>query len=69
MNYIEYSAKNFGSLVRQKRLQKQISQEKLAHDINLDRSYISSIKRGVRNPSIKVAQKVSKALGIKLYLK
>lgn len=41
-----------GSLVRKRRGKLGISQEELAMRSNLDRTYISGIERGVRNPSL-----------------
>lgn len=41
-----------GSLVRQHRSILGISQEELALRADLDRTYISGIERGVRNPSL-----------------
>ncbi|WP_253860525.1 helix-turn-helix domain-containing protein [Microcystis aeruginosa] len=44
--------KALGSLVRQHRENLGISQEELATRSNLDRTYISGIERGIRNPSV-----------------
>jgi transcriptional regulator with XRE-family HTH domain len=41
-----------GYLVRQRRAGLGISQEELGLRANLDRTYISGVERGVRNPSI-----------------
>jgi transcriptional regulator with XRE-family HTH domain len=41
-----------GYLVRQRRTELGISQEELGLRANLDRTYISGIERGVRNPSL-----------------
>jgi transcriptional regulator with XRE-family HTH domain len=41
-----------GYLVRQRRTELRISQEELGLRANLDRTYISGIERGVRNPSL-----------------
>jgi transcriptional regulator with XRE-family HTH domain len=42
----------FGDGVRQLRLEKGWSQEKLAHESGLDRSYLGSVERGERNVSL-----------------
>lgn len=54
--------KKFGSRIRQIRTDKKISQEKLGFECGLDRTYISGIERGVRNPSLKNIGRLGKAL-------
>ena len=51
-----------------KRLRKERgwSQEALADQANLDRTYISGIERIVRNPTVTVVERVALALGCKL---
>ena len=44
--------RSFGGLVKQHRTRLGISQEELGFRSNLDRTYISGIERGVRNPSL-----------------
>lgn len=44
----------FGRAVRRKRERLGLSQEKLGLEAGLDRTYISGIERGVRNPTLKV---------------
>lgn len=55
---------SFGFLVRQHRLDLGISQEELGLRSNLDRTYISGIERGIRNPSLTAL--VSLADGMKI---
>lgn len=54
--------------VNMKRLRKERgwSQEALADEAGLDRTYISGIERIVRNPTITVIDRVSEALGCSL---
>ena len=59
-------SEKFGQAVRILRLQKNLSQEKLAEMANLDRTYISMIERGKRKPTIDVAKSIADALGYKL---
>lgn len=54
----------FGHLVRQKRTQLGISQEELGLRANLDRTYISGVERGVRNPSLTALVSLANGLGI-----
>lgn len=42
----------FGEVIREIRREKQISQEKLAEASNLDRSYISLLECGHKQPSL-----------------
>ena len=55
-----------GKQVRQYRLEAGYTQEKLEELTGLDRSYISGVERGARNPSIKNITKLAKALRIKV---
>ncbi|MGO1736462.1 MAG: helix-turn-helix domain-containing protein [Leucobacter sp.] len=41
------------------------SQEAFAHHIDLDRTYISGLERGVRNPTLDVLVKVARGLGVR----
>ena len=45
-------AKQFGERVRTLRKRKGLSQEAFADLVGLDRTYISGIERGIRNPSL-----------------
>jgi transcriptional regulator with XRE-family HTH domain len=53
-----------GRNVRQARLQKGVSQEELAFQADMKRSYLSDLERGVRNPSIKAIGRLASALGV-----
>jgi transcriptional regulator with XRE-family HTH domain len=53
----------FGDAIRNVRNQQGISQESLALACGLDRTYISGIERGVRNPSLTNILKIAAALG------
>jgi len=55
---------NFGIRVRGARVALGLSQEKLAMDCGLDRTYISSVERGKRNVSLINIDKLAKALGV-----
>ncbi len=43
-----------------------LSQEALALNADVDRTYVSQIERGVGNPSVRVVTKLSQCLGIDL---
>lgn len=53
-----------GYLVRQRRIELGISQEELGLRANLDRTYISGVERGVRNPSLTAIVSLANGLGI-----
>jgi len=56
----------FGDRVRQLRKEKGwTSQEAFAHHIDLDRTYVSGVERGVRNPTLDVIVKLAHGLGVK----
>jgi len=49
--------KAFGLAVRQKRLELKLSQEELAFQSKLHRTYISQIERGIKSPSLRENRK------------
>lgn len=54
----------FGSAVRDARLAKGLSQETLAFECNLHRTYIGSIERGERNVSLRNIVMIAEKLGL-----
>ena len=60
----EPALKALGCAIRDLRLRQNLSQEELAHRAGIDRSYMSSVERGVQNPGIMLVVRVSQALGI-----
>jgi transcriptional regulator with XRE-family HTH domain len=58
--------KQFGERVRQLRLAMNLSQEELAFKAGVHRTYLGSIERGERNPSLKNIAAIAKALDITL---
>ena len=53
-----------GKRIREIRIKKGFSQEKLALLSDLDRTYLPSIENGKRNISITVLERISNALGM-----
>lgn len=49
----------FGLAIKKLRAQKGISQERLALEANIDRTYVSDIEKGNRNVSIEMIEKLS----------
>lgn len=54
--------KAFGEILRQLRVEQNLSQEKLAELSHLDRTYISLLERGLRTPTISTLFSISNAL-------
>lgn len=52
----------FGQVIKQLRNEKRLSQEKLAFESSLDRSYISQIECGHRQPTLLTIFQLAKAL-------
>ena len=57
--------KAFGASVRRRREELDLTQEGLGFRADLDRTYVSGIERGVRNPTLKIIGRLAKALAIK----
>jgi transcriptional regulator with XRE-family HTH domain len=56
----------YGRALRELRADRGISQERLAELAELDRTYVSGIERGERNPSLTNVLKLAAALGVKV---
>jgi transcriptional regulator with XRE-family HTH domain len=56
----------FGRNVAKFRNERGFSQDKLAEGASLDRTYLSGIERGVRNPGIKVVINVARVLNVSI---
>jgi len=55
--------KAFGLAVRRQRKQLGLSQERFAFAAEIDRTYVSGVERGVRNPTVKTIARLAVALG------
>ena len=56
----------FGKRVKQLRLQAGLSQEAFALKCGLDRTYVSGIERGLRNPTLEVIAVLAAGLGTEM---
>jgi transcriptional regulator with XRE-family HTH domain len=56
----------FGQHLRSLRLARQVSQEQLAADAGLHRTYVSSVERGERNVSLVNIERLARALEVPL---
>ena len=54
----------FGKNVREYRLRRKMTQEKLAFEAEIDLTYVGGIERGKRNPSLLVIARIADALGV-----
>jgi len=56
--------KAFGVVLREVRQSRGLSQEALAHESGLDRTYISLLERGERQPTLKTILSLARALNV-----
>jgi len=63
MTFTDYN-KQIGGTIRARRKLNGLSQAKLAAALNVDNSYISTLERGMRNPSVKTLEKIARALDV-----
>lgn len=54
----------FGENVRKERLARGITQQELAARLGMERSYLSELERGTRNPTIQALGRLALALGV-----
>ncbi|MFP2896033.1 helix-turn-helix domain-containing protein [Corallococcus sp. 4LFB] len=57
---------HFGQAVRRQRELLRVSQEELADRAGVDRTYLSGIERGIRNPTLKTIDRLSRSLGVEM---
>jgi transcriptional regulator with XRE-family HTH domain len=53
-----------GRNVRRLRIEKGWSQEQLAFESGLHRTYVSGVERGVRNPTVLILAQLAEAVGV-----
>jgi transcriptional regulator with XRE-family HTH domain len=54
----------FGDVLRELRVRKGLTQEELAIDCGLDRTYISLLERGLRQPTLSTLFKLAENLNV-----
>lgn len=52
--------------LRKLRVREKLSQEALAVDAGIDRTYVSRLERGLENPTVSVLSRLAKALNAKI---
>jgi transcriptional regulator with XRE-family HTH domain len=57
---------HFGRRLRRLRRDRDLSQEALANMAGLDRTYVSGVERGERNPTLVNVSRLAGALGVEL---
>lgn len=58
--------RTLGENIKKERIEKELSQEQLAEETGLHRTYISQLERGLRNPTITTLSKITKVLNVSL---
>lgn len=56
-----------GKNLKRYRKAKALSQEALAFEADLHRTYVSGVERGIRNPTVLIVSRPAEALGIEPY--
>lgn len=56
--------KNFGSNIREIRRRQKLTQEQVAELAKINPKYLGEIERGIKNPTVTVAQRLATALGV-----
>lgn len=54
----------FGSNLRRARLERQLSQERLAHICGLNMTHVARIERSEREPGVRTVSKLARGLGV-----
>lgn len=55
-----------GKRIAELRKESGLTQEQLAVKINMNRTYVGYLEKGDRSPSIETANKIARALGVKI---
>ena len=60
----DHLAQAFGQVLRERRLAAGLSQEKLALEAEVDRTFVSLLERGGRQPTLSTLWRLAAALGV-----
>ncbi len=60
------SAKKLGDNIKRIRTEKGMTQGDLCRKLELDRSYMSNVENGNKNPTLATIEKIAKALGVSI---
>ena len=64
MRFEDRSIRDFAIRVRELRTARGVSQEKLAEEAGIHRTYLGGIELGLRNPSLKNIARIARALDV-----
>lgn len=66
MKHLSAAHKRLGQRIKELRKERKMSQEDLAFNVGVDRSYMGFVERGERNPTFDKLVKIANALKISL---
>lgn len=64
MKVVSNAHKKFGERVKKLRKEKNLTQEDLAFEVGVDRSYMGFVERGEKNPTLSTILNIAKALKV-----
>jgi transcriptional regulator with XRE-family HTH domain len=56
-----------GKVIRQYRIESDLSQDQLVDKIDMSKAYLSEIERGLKMPSMETLFRISKAMGVEAW--
>ena len=67
MQFEDRVIRDFAIRLRELRTEKGLSQEKLAEEAGIHRTYLGGIELGLRNPSLRNLARIARALGVPVF--
>jgi transcriptional regulator with XRE-family HTH domain len=64
LHFEDRAIRDFAATVRELRQAKHLSQEKLAEEAGIHRTYLGGIELGLRNPALRNVARIARALGV-----
>lgn len=58
------TAKKLGDNIRRIRLERGLTQVELSKKLKVDRSYVSNVEQGKKNPTLTTMEKIANVLGV-----
>ena len=69
LEYDDVWIAQLGYSIKERRIQKNLTQQQLAEKVGIDQSDLSKIEKGLANPSVKMLKRISEGLGKELVIK